>query len=69
MNEAGVSDDNLAILYKAIKTPVGPTVREKIKKIILQGDVFGPLSAVCRLIHSVKNVWKRINICILIRTQ
>ena len=36
MNEAGVSDDNLAILYKAIKTPVGPTVREKI---ILQGGV------------------------------
>ena len=48
--EAGVTDDNLAILFEAnkevnvaVKTPVGITVREKIKKIILQGDVFGPI--------------------------
>ena len=48
--EAGVTDDNLALLYEAnkevdvaINTPTGLTVREKIEKIILQGDVFGPI--------------------------
>lgn len=48
--EAGVTDDNLAILYEtnkevnvAVNTPNGLTVREKINKIILQGDVFGPI--------------------------
>ena len=48
--EAGVTDDNMAILFEAnkevnvaVKTPVGITVREKIKTIILQGDVFGPI--------------------------
>ena len=48
--EAGVTDDSLALLYKAnkevnmaIKTPVGLTVRKRIESIILQGDVFGPI--------------------------
>ena len=48
--EAGVVDDKLALLFEAnkevkvaVKTPVGLTVRERIKKIILQGDVFGPI--------------------------
>ena len=48
--EAGVTDDNLAVLYEAnrevnvaVNTPNGLTVREKIKEIILQGDVFGPI--------------------------
>jgi hypothetical protein len=43
-------DDRLALLYEAnkevkvaVKSPVGLTVRERIKKIILQGDVFGPI--------------------------
>ena len=47
--EAGVTDENLAIIYQAnkqinvaVKTPTGLTIREKIEKIILQGDVFGP---------------------------
>ena len=50
MYEAGIKDDNLAILYEAnktvevaVKTPHGLTKREAFKKIILQGDVFGPL--------------------------
>ena len=48
--EAGVTDDSLALLYEAnksvnmaIKTPSGLTVRQRIEKIILQGDVFGPI--------------------------
>ena len=48
--EAGVQDDQLAILYEAnktvdvsVKTPHGLTKREAIQKIILQGDVFGPI--------------------------
>ena len=48
--EAGVNDDQLAILYEAnktvdvaVKTPHGLTAREAIKKIIMQGDVFGPI--------------------------
>ena len=47
--EAGVIDDNLAILYEtnkeinvAVNTPNGLTVRQKIDKIILQGDVSDP---------------------------
>jgi hypothetical protein len=48
--EAGVTDDKLAILYEAnkeinvaVNTPYDLTVREKIEKNILQGDVFGPI--------------------------
>ena len=48
--EAGVQDDQLAVLYEAnknvnvaVKTPNGLTDRVKIKEIILQGDVFGPI--------------------------
>ena len=48
--EAGVDDENLALLYEAnkgvnvaVKTPLGLTVRERIERIILQGDVFGPI--------------------------
>ena len=46
--EAGVNDNKLALLAKinesndiAIKTPVGLTRRENIKKIICQGDPWG----------------------------
>ena len=48
--EAGVEDDNLALIYEAnrevnvaVKTPNGLTNRVKVKEIILQGDVFGPI--------------------------
>ena len=48
--EAGVNDDNLALIYEAnkevqvaVKTPNGLTQRKPIKEIILQGDVFGPI--------------------------
>ena len=48
--EAGIDDDNLALVYEAnksinvaVKTPNGLTAREKIERIVLQGDVFGPL--------------------------
>ena len=48
--EAGVTDDTLAVLYEAnkevnvaVNTPNGLTLRQKIEKIILQGDVFGPI--------------------------
>ena len=74
--EAGVTDDNLAILYEAnkevnvaVKTPVGITVREKIKKLFYKEMYLGPLSVVYKLTPLVKNVWKRTNICIHTRTQ
>ena len=48
--EAGVTDEKLAVIYHAnkeidvaVKTPTGLTIRKKIEKIILQGDVFGPI--------------------------
>ena len=48
--EAGVQDDQLAVLFEAnkeinlaIKTPNGLTDRVRVKEIILQGDVFGPM--------------------------
>ena len=47
---SGVQDDQLALLFEAnkevrvaIKTPNGLTDRVKLKEIILQGDVFGPI--------------------------
>ena len=49
--EAGMDDNMLALLYEmnsraniAVRTPVGITERREIKKSILQGDVFGPLT-------------------------
>ena len=48
--EAGVQDDQLALLYEAnskvkvaVKTPSGLTKRVLMKEIILQGDVWGPI--------------------------
>ena len=48
--DGGMTDDNLSILYEAnkkvkvaVKTPHGLTDRIDIEKIILQGDVFGPI--------------------------
>ena len=50
MFDAGVQDDNLALLYQAnskvnvaVRTPYGLTHRFKLEDIILQGDVFGPI--------------------------
>ena len=50
MFDAGVQDDNLALLYQAnskvnvaVRTPYGLTDRFKLEDIILQGDVFGPI--------------------------
>ena len=50
MYEGGLIDDNLAVIYEAnkkvkvaVKTPHGLTERVDINKIILQGDVFGPI--------------------------
>jgi hypothetical protein len=48
--EAGITDDNLALIYKsnennqvAVKTPNGMTERMEMKKLVLQGEIFGPL--------------------------
>ena len=48
--EAGIDDDNLALIYEAnkninvaVQTPNGLTSREYIHNIVLQGDVFGPI--------------------------
>ena len=48
--EAGVCDDKLALIYKfnssnqvAVKSPFGVTKRIMVDKIVLQGEVFGPL--------------------------
>ena len=48
--DAGVKDDELALIYEAnkvnrvaVKTPFGLTSRETVNKIVLQGEVFGPL--------------------------
>ena len=55
--EAGVNDDKLALLAKindsnniAVKTPVGLTKRKNIKKIICEGDPWGGIEWVVRLI-------------------
>ena len=48
--DAGVKDDELALIYEAnkvnkvaVKTPFGLTSRETVNKIVLQGEVFGPV--------------------------
>ena len=48
--EAGVKDDNLALIHLAnetnkvaVKTPHGLTERKVVDKIVLQGGVFGPI--------------------------
>ena len=50
MYEAGITDDSLALIYEAnknnqvaVKTPFGLTDRKYVNKIVLQGEVFGPL--------------------------
>ena len=48
--DAGIRNDNLSLIYKAnetntvaVKTPFGLTTKEKVNRIVLQGDVWGPL--------------------------
>ena len=48
--EAGIQDNSLATIYEAnsknkvaVKTPFGITERRLVEKIVLQGEVFGPL--------------------------
>ena len=48
--EAGVTDDHLALIYKsnetnkvAVKTPCGLTDRIELNRLVLQGEIFGPL--------------------------
>ena len=48
--DAGVTDDKLALIYEAnkvnkvaVKTPFGLSERETVNKIVLQGEVFGPV--------------------------
>ena len=48
--DAGIKDDNLALIFKmnsknqvAVKTPFGITDRKQVERIVLQGEVFGPL--------------------------
>ena len=53
--DAGIQDDKLALIYEAnkvnkvaVKTPFGLTERETVNKIVLQGEVLGPLQ--CRVL-------------------
>jgi hypothetical protein len=48
--EAGIDDDKFPLLFEvdrninmAVKTPSGITARENIERIVLQGDVYGPI--------------------------
>ena len=48
--EAGIQDDHLALIYEinkkvnvSVKTPFGLTERKQIERVIMQGEVFGPL--------------------------
>ena len=48
--EAGITDDNLALIFKAnetvnvgVKTSFGMTERKVLEKIEMQGEIFGPL--------------------------
>ena len=52
MFDAGVTDDNLALIYKAneevnmaVNTPGGLSERQMIKNIVLQGDTWGSILA------------------------
>ena len=52
INDAGVDDDTLALLYEAnkevhmaVKTPCGLTERQTIQNIVLQGDTWGYILA------------------------
>ena len=49
MYDAGVKDDNLALIYRAnkeinmaVNTPTGLTQRQNLENVVLQGDTWGP---------------------------
>ena len=74
--EAGVTDDKPALIYKlnsvnqvAVKTSFGLTERKLIEKIVLQGEVFGPLQCRLLFILSLRNVWKMKNIYLCIKVR
>ena len=48
--EAGIKDDKLALIYKmneqtsvSVKTPFGNTESEVVRRVVMQGETFGPL--------------------------
>ena len=48
--EAGIQDDHLSLIYEinknvnvSVKTPFGLTERKQIERVVMQGEVFGPL--------------------------
>ena len=48
--EAGIQDDHLALIYEinknidvAVKTPFGLTERKQVERVVMQGEVYGPL--------------------------
>ena len=50
MIRAGIVDDKLALIHKInekvhvkVKTPFGFTESETVKKVVMQGETFGPL--------------------------
>ena len=50
--DVGVTDDNLALIYRAnkeinmaVNTPAGLSERQKIENFVLQGDTFGSILA------------------------
>ena len=50
--DVGVTDDNLALIYRAnkeinmaVNTPAGLSERQKIENVVLQGDTFGSILA------------------------
>ena len=75
--DGGMTDDNLSILYEAnkkvkvaVKTPHGLTDRIDIEKIILQGDVFGPIQCSMSVdTYMVENVWLRESTYILTKEK
>ena len=53
--EYGLNDDNLSLIYQAnrdvrmaVNTPSGLTERQSLKNVVLQGDTFGSILALCR---------------------
>ena len=59
--EAGVQDDQLALIYKinekvnvAVNTPFGITERKFIERIVMQGEVYGPLCCSVQVDTSAK---------------
>ena len=70
--EAGIQDDHLALIFEinkkvnvAVKTPFGLTGRKNIERVIMQGEVYGPL---CCSVLLERNVCRKTNFFICIKT-